>query len=405
MLSGWRRISGLSFFAAMLTAVLVTAEPVADEVKKPAAAPSNPPVLEKQANNGDKTVVAESPGNTNSAPSSVTNAPPDSAAVITEEVRAMIHGAIEELRAYVGESSKEILERSTRNANELSQKVDETLSARLDLVERSLANNQQRHLDALRDANRSFLMQAGIFGGLGFLGVVVAAILLARAIGRFSKVALNLPGSRLPVSVTAGHAGPNASDPNAPLPAQFEQAGARFAESIERLLKRIEEWEQLMGGRFAAEQHSGNGPRALPTPAGDSENAVTRGAKKTQGGAPGATSPATANDARSEVSVLLGKGHALLNLGQAREAIICFDKAIALDPQNAGAFVKKGLAFEKLQEMERAIESYDRAINLDDSLTLAYLYKGAAYGKLQRFQEALACYEKALKAEQRVLVL
>jgi chaperone required for assembly of F1-ATPase len=93
--------------------------------------------------------------------------------VITEEVRAMIHGAIEELRAYVGESSKEILERSTRNANELSQKVDETLSARLDLVERSLANNQQRHLDALRDANRSFLMQAGIFGGLGFLGVVV----------------------------------------------------------------------------------------------------------------------------------------------------------------------------------------------------------------------------------------
>jgi len=401
MLSGWRRISSLSFFATILAAVLVTAEPAPDEVKKPVPLPSNPPAPEKQAN-GDKTAGGESPRNTDSAPSSITNAPPDSAAVITEEVRAMIHGAIEELRAYVGESSKEILERSTRNANDLSRKVDETLSARLDLVERSMANNQQRHLDALRDANRSFLMQAGIFGGLGFLGVVFAAILLARAIGRFSKVALNLPGGRLPVSVTAGHAGLNASDPNAPLPAQFEQAGARFAESIERLLKRIEEWEQLMGGRFAAEQnkHSGNGPRALPTLAGDSENLPTRGAK-TQGEAAGATS----NDARSEVSVLLGKGHALLNLGQAREAISCFDKAIALDPQNAGVFVKKGLAFEKLQEMEQAIESYDRAINLDDSLTLAYLYKGAAYGKLQRFQEALACYEKALKAEQRVLVL
>jgi tetratricopeptide (TPR) repeat protein len=210
------------------------------------------------------------------------------------------------------------------------------------------------------------------------------------------------------VGAGAERAGLSAGEVKAPLPAQFDQASARFAETIERLFKRIEEWEQLMGRRVATEEnkHSGNGPRALPTEnaPGDSENALTRGSKF-QGETSGGSSPSLSSNARSEVSVLLGKGHALLNLGQAQEAINCFDKAIALDPKNAGAFVKKGLALEKLQEMEQAVENYDRAIALDESFTLAYLYKGAVFGKLQRFQEALACYEKALKAEQKLIVL
>jgi tetratricopeptide (TPR) repeat protein len=116
--------------------------------------------------------------------------------------------------------------------------------------------------------------------------------------------------------------------------------------------------------------------------------------------------PAEAADLQpvDQVSLLLGKGQALLNLGEAEQALSCFDQAVALSPNHADALVKRGMALEKLQRMEAAIESYDRAIAANASMTLAYLYKGAVCNRLQRFREALECYENALKSEQKLAV-
>ena len=105
------------------------------------------------------------------------------------------------------------------------------------------------------------------------------------------------------------------------------------------------------------------------------------------------------------VSLLLGKGVALLNLGRADEALRCFDEAATLDPTNAETLVKRGMALEKLQKMEEALSSYNRAIAADNSMTLAYLYKGAACNRLQRFREALECYDKALDIEPKTVAL
>src|SRR5206468_4080927 len=91
----------------------------------------------------------------------------------------------------------------------------------------------------------------------------------------------------------------------------------------------------------------------------------------------------------SHLSLLIGKGQALLNLGQAEDALRCFDQAAALDSTNAETFVKRGIALEKLQRTEEALLSYNRAISADGSMTLAYLYKGSVCNRLQRFREAL----------------
>lgn len=376
----------LAFFT-LLAAPPTSSQGVADQAKKP----EEPPPVNQPAS-GDPASALQPAAAEQQAADTPTNSPPATA----EEVQAMIERAITELRQYVGASSDEILERTARDANELSRKVDETLSSRLDLVEHSLAQSQQRHFDAVREANRSFLMQAGIFGGLGFLGVVIAAVVLARSINRFSRAAFGVSGGQLALSPAGDRLAFVPGDAKASVPAQFEQASTRFSEGVERLLKRIDEWEQVMGRRFAQEPGRPGHP---------SRPRVAGGAL---GESPGGDAPrenSAADEAGSEVSVLLGKGHALMNLGQMQEAIACFDRAIACDPGNPTSFVRKGLAFEKMQKLDQALESYDRAIALDDTLTLAYLYKGAVLGRLKRFQEALACYEKALQAEQKLLAV
>ncbi|HKS36204.1 MAG TPA: tetratricopeptide repeat protein [Verrucomicrobiae bacterium] len=328
-------------------------------------------------------------------------------AALLQQDRQAIEQALEQLRAEVSASraevsasSKDVMERTARESDALSTKVNETLKERLELIERSLAQRQERELAALRDSNRTFLTVAGLFAGLGFLGIIIAAAILARAINRFSELAMNLPAGYA-LGRGADHAALGAGDLHGIGPVQFEQASVRFAEAMARLEKRIKELEHshhtLDGG---GETHPEGAAKILSSaPAAGEERGAAH--PKLAHSASTVSHSSADTEHRSEVSVLLGKGQSLVNLGQIEEAIECFNKAIALDPKNSDVFVKKGLAMERMQKMEEAIESYDRAIALNDSFTLAYLYKGAVCNKLQRFREALECYEKALRTEQK----
>jgi tetratricopeptide (TPR) repeat protein len=312
------------------------------------------------------------------------------------EERQAVRQAIDDLRQQLNTSSQQILDQTSKDAEALSKKVQETLSARLDLIEHTMAQNQQRELEALRGSNRTFLTLAGLFAGLGVLGILIAALILARSINHFSEVALSLPGAGHALAGPPDRAALGPGDLGAGLPAQFEQANARFSEALGRLEQRIREMEGwgLPGLAPAAPGGSGNGHE----PGANKEAGALRQIASALDSAAPVSGPASGP--RSEASMLLGKGQVLLNLGQAEEAMVCFEQAIALEPQNAEAFVKKGLALERLQKMDQAIENYDRAIAVNHSFTLAYLYKGAVCNKLQRFQEALECYERALRSEQ-----
>ena len=312
--------------------------------------------------------------------------------------------ALEELREQVTTSSQEVLTQTARDAEALSRRVDAAVAERLAAMERSLADTQQRELESLRESHRSFLTFAGVLAGLGFLGIIVTALVLARAVNRFSEVALALPGPGhgLPAPPERPALGPG--DASTVSPAQVAEATARFQEAVKRLEDRIRELESL--GTMPSASHEGNGAdegvKALAAE-GD-HNALKLIASAVEGKhirpMPGSASAVAPSRPASEFTFLLGKGQALLNLGKAQEALGCFDEAIALAPQNAEAHVKRGLALERLQRMDQAIESYDQALAVDGTSTLAYLYKGAACNRLQRFQEALECYERALKTEQ-----
>ena len=330
--------------------------------------------------------------------------------ILTESTNAVaqpdtetLRRAIEDLRQQLAASSKELLEQTARDSEALSQKVDAAVTERLASMERSLAESQRRELEALRSSHRTFLTFAGVLAGLGFLGIIVAAGVLARAVNRFSEVALSLPGPShaLPAPPERPALGPG--DTPAVSPAQVEEATARFQEAVKRLEDRIRELESL--GTVTKAAHEGNGGEAgvtaLPAEEDRALKLIATAVEAKHVKAAAAGGPADAlTPPPSEFTLLLGKGQALLNLGKAQDALACFEEAISLAPQNAEAFVKKGLALERLQRMEQAIESYDQALAVDGSSTLAFLYKGAVCNRLQRFQEALDCYEKALRSEQ-----
>ena len=270
----------------------------------------------------------------------------------------------------------------------LARNSEAITAASLTMMEPTLARMQQRQTEALQGANRTVLIVAGMFAAVGFLAIVIITLILVRALGRFSEVAVaNGPARReLPAPSSATKAledSPNTDSAVA-------QTSARFQGAIEQLQRRIRELENgLQSSGADAARKDGAGSEVLSL----SSNGTTPPA---QAGAE--VEPAVVT---SRAVVLLGKGQSLMNLGEARDALTCFEQALALEPENTELLVKKGLAQEQLENWDDALASYNRALALDPGLTVAYLYKGGVCNRLQRYQEALQSYERALHTERQ----
>lgn len=245
-----------------------------------------------------------------------------------------------------------------RDETETKAKVrTDALESRLkqleDTVVKTAADQRDREVATLEKSHRFTLTVVGVFTAVGFVGVLVFAIFLVRAMNRRPVAAPPIQ----PIAAGSLGGGETGLVPTDPALA----SNARLRSSLERLEQRLTELEDA------------------PAPAA--------------AGAP-------AMDLSSRVALLLGKGQSLLNLQQVDTAVHCFDEVIALDPTHAEAFVKKGAALEKLGKLDEAIECYDRAIALDQSMTMAYLCKGGVFNRLERYGEAVQCYEQALRTQQ-----
>src|SRR5207247_7889789 len=99
--------------------------------------------------------------------------------------------AIDQLRHEIDQSA-------ARNA--------EAITSGLSLLEPALARMHERQMEAVQSSNRTLLIVAGIFGAVGFLGLILVSLILVRAIGRFSELAVmagprgQILGSRHPLA-------------------------------------------------------------------------------------------------------------------------------------------------------------------------------------------------------------
>jgi tetratricopeptide (TPR) repeat protein len=96
-----------------------------------------------------------------------------------------------------------------------------------------------------------------------------------------------------------------------------------------------------------------------------------------------------------------GKGFALSNLGRKEEAFACYDRALEIDPRYAALWYDKGTDLSSLGCKKEAVACFDWALKLDPSFKAAWCNKGNALLDLGRREEAITCYDRALEVDPR----
>src|SRR5207248_4459910 len=89
------------------------------------------------------------------------------------------------------------------------------------------------------------------------------------------------------------------------------------------------------------------------------------------------------------------RGMAYCSRSDYQRAIADFDRALALDPTYAWAYVLRGMAFSAGEEYQRAIADFDRALALDPELEGVSLLRSQAYWKLNASRRGKEEFERA----------
>jgi predicted O-linked N-acetylglucosamine transferase (SPINDLY family) len=89
------------------------------------------------------------------------------------------------------------------------------------------------------------------------------------------------------------------------------------------------------------------------------------------------------------------QGNACAERWQLAEAIVCYERALAINPNFAGAWNNLGITCKDLKQIDRAIGCYRRALELAPGFAGVWNNLGNAFKEQGRRQEALSCYRKA----------
>jgi tetratricopeptide (TPR) repeat protein len=91
------------------------------------------------------------------------------------------------------------------------------------------------------------------------------------------------------------------------------------------------------------------------------------------------------------------KGIANHGGGHFDQAILDFEKAIALDPKSAEAFQGRGSANFRKGNLEKALADFNRAIELDQTLADAYVGRSGCHIKMNQLELAQADLDEAFR--------
>lgn len=92
-------------------------------------------------------------------------------------------------------------------------------------------------------------------------------------------------------------------------------------------------------------------------------------------------------------------GYSLMNLNRHQEALIVFDRALEINPNDFASWYNKGKLFRDLKRPIDALFAYDRVLDLIPNLSRALLGKGNALCDLERYEESIAYFDQAISID------
>jgi len=103
---------------------------------------------------------------------------------------------------------------------------------------------------------------------------------------------------------------------------------------------------------------------------------------------------------RGNAQDLFAQGSCLTSLGRHEAAVACYDRIIAMNGNDAPAWMLRGSSLYKLGQYQEALYSCDRATELNPNAGRAWAERGAILLHTGRPKQALASFEKAIQLDQ-----
>src|SRR5262249_48196813 len=88
-----------------------------------------------------------------------------------------------------------------------------------------------------------------------------------------------------------------------------------------------------------------------------------------------------------------------VNLKRFDEALAAYDKALAVKPDLAGAWLGRGIVLTELKRYDETFAAYDNALALKPDLAEAWYGRGNVFVKLKRHEDAANAYAEVLKID------
>jgi tetratricopeptide (TPR) repeat protein len=272
---------------------------------------------------------------TNAAAGAVTSSIP---------VRAALPAADEQaLRSYLEVQAKLhstllAIEQARQEAGASSASNAALLAERLHQLESALASQRLRERDATDQSNRTLLIAAGGFAGLGVLALGLVIFYQMRGMTRLAEIATAIPMSR---GFAAGLSlpAPGAGEASLALLAGSHAGGAetdatRLLGVIDRLERRIQELEQTAHAGPPLSDHATKADKVAPSSAA-------------KGG---------------PIGSLLDRAKALEKQQRHAEALACCDEALAAEPTLTRAWLLKASQLQALGREKEALRCYEAAL-------------------------------------------
>jgi tetratricopeptide (TPR) repeat protein len=96
-------------------------------------------------------------------------------------------------------------------------------------------------------------------------------------------------------------------------------------------------------------------------------------------------------------AALVNRGASYWTIDREQPALADFDRAIALDPNNARAFRERSNAYRSIGQLDKALTDANEAVRLAPNDAQAFDYRGNVFNNNRQYDRAIADYNEALR--------